>query len=292
MLKNLLVLLVVSCAASAYPQQESLLIGPGDMVQVDVLDTPEMEQQARVSDDGTIALAYIGNVHIAGQTPGAAANQIQQQLINKNVMKHPQVSVRVQEYVTGNVSIIGQVKNPGSYPIATPQSILRVLSLAGGLTDYADKHVAIQRAGRSAPIAYYAANDALRAISDSVQVYPGDTIVVPKAAIIYVMGDVNRPGGFAMTTNDEHVTVMQVIALAGSTNKTSVESHVRLIRTTSAGVQETRVRLDEIEKGKQPDVTLEPNDVIYVPFSWAKNIAMSGASIAAATAGAAVYAVP
>jgi polysaccharide export outer membrane protein len=85
---------------------------------------------------------------------------------------------------------------------------------------------------------------------------------------------------------------MQVIALAGSTNKTSVESHVRLIRTTSAGVQETRVRLDEIEKGKQPDVTLEPNDVIYVPFSWAKNIAMSGASIAAATAGAAVYAVP
>src|ERR1700760_1843131 len=74
------------------PQKESLLIGPGDLIQVDVLDTPEMEQQVRVTDDGSAPLAFVGNVQVAGKTPSAAADAIRLLLISKNVMKHPQVS--------------------------------------------------------------------------------------------------------------------------------------------------------------------------------------------------------
>ena len=109
--------------------------------------------------------------------------------------------------------------------------------------------------------------------------------------MIYVMGDVNRPGAYAITSNDAHLSVLQVIALAGSATKTAVQSHIRLIRTTDHGSVEMPVRLDAIQKGKQADIALQPNDILYVPFSWMKNVAMSSSSIAATTAGAAIYVV-
>ena len=279
--------LTVPCLA----QQESLLIGPGDLIQVDVMDTPEMEQQVRVTDDGTVPLAYIGNIHVAGETPAEAAAGIQKALIEKKVMHQPQVTVRMQELATQDVSVLGQVRTPGTYSITTPQTILKVLSLAGGLTDTADRNVVVKRHKSAEQVKYYVSNDAEQALSDVVMVYPGDTVLVSRAPMVYVMGDVNRPGGYAIATNDEHLSVLQLIAMAGSANKTSVQSRVRLIRTTDHGQVELPVRLDQMEKGKQPPLMLQVNDIVYVPFSWVKNVAMSSASIAASTAGAAIYVV-
>lgn len=271
-------------------QTESLLIGPGDLVQLDVIDTPELEQQVRVSDAGTVTLAFLGEMKIAGETPSAAAAFIAKGLVDKKVMKAPQVTLKIVEYATQEVSVLGQVRNPGSYAVATPQPILKVLALAGGLTDIADRHVTIKRHDTSTKVSYYLANNADEALADGVLVYPGDIVVIPKAAFIYVMGDVARPGGYAISTNDSHVTVLQAVAMAGSANKTAIQSHVRLIRTNATGTNETAIRLDAIEKGKQPDVTLEANDVLYIPFSWVKNAAVNASTIAASTSSAAIYA--
>lgn len=285
----IVMILTVQPAAA---QKESLLIGPGDLIQVDVLDTPEMEQQVRVTDEGNAPLAYVGNVKVGGMTPGAAAEAIQLLLISKNVMKHPQVTVRVQEYSTQDVSVLGQVHTPGAYPLTTPQPVLRVLSLAGGVTDLADRQVTIKRHGSPTQLTYMLSNDPQKMLTDMVMVYPGDIVMVPNAPVIYIMGDVGRPGGYAMSSNASHLTMLQAIARAGSANKTSVPSKVRLIRNTGDGTKETRVRLDAMEKGKIPDIDLQANDIIFVPFSWMKNVAMSGSTIAASTAGAAIYAIP
>jgi polysaccharide export outer membrane protein len=276
----------------AAAQKESLLIGPGDLIQVDVLDTPEMEQQVRVTDEGNAPLAYVGNVKVGGMTPGAAAEAIQLLLVSKNVMKHPQVTVRVQEYSTQDVSVLGQVHTPGAYPLTTPQPVLRVLSLAGGVTDLADRQVTIKRHGSPEQLTYMLSNDPQKMLTDMVMVYPGDIVMVPNAPVIYIIGDVGRPGGYAMSSNASHLTLLQAIARAGSANKTSVPSKVRLIRNTGDGAKETRVHLDAMEKGKIPDIDLQANDIIFVPFSWMKNVAMSGSTIAASTAGAAIYAIP
>jgi polysaccharide export outer membrane protein len=276
--------LALTCLA-----QESLLIGPGDLIQVDVMDTPEMEQQVRVTDDGSAQLAYIGSVPVAGQTPAAAAAAIQAALIEKKVMRHPQVTVKLQELATQDVSILGQVHTPGTYSIATPQTILKVLSMAGGLTDGADRHVTVKRHKSGEQLTYYVANDSDQALAHVVMVYPGDMILVQRAPTVYVMGDVNRPGGYVIATNDDRLSVMQVIAMAGSATKTSMQSRVRLIRKTEHGEVELPVRLDQIQKGKQPDIMLQSNDIVYVPFSWMKNIAVGSANIGASTAGAALY---
>jgi polysaccharide export outer membrane protein len=291
----LLAVMLIAMMLSVQPaaaQKESLLIGPGDLIQVDVLDTPEMEQQVRVTDEGNAPLAYIGNVKVGGMTPGAAAEAIQLLLVSKNVMKHPQVTVRVQEYSTQDVSVLGQVHTPGAYPLTTPQPVLRVLSLAGGVTDLADRQVTIKRHGSPQQLTYMLSNDPQKMLTDMVMVYPGDIVMVPNAPVIYIMGDVGRPGGYAMSANASHLTLLQAIARAGSANKTSVPSKVRLIRDTGDGAKETRVHLDEMQKGKIPDIDLQANDIVFVPFSWMKNVAMSGSTIAASTAGAAIYAIP
>ena len=275
----------------SFAQQESLLIGPGDLLQVNVMDTPEMEQQVRVADDGSVPLAYIGTVHVGGQTPAAASIVIEQALKDKKVMHQPQVTVRMMEMATQDVSVLGQVRTPGTYSITTPQTILKVLSLAGGLTDTADRHITVKRNKTGEQLRYFVSNDAEQAFSDVVMVYPGDTVLIARVPMVYVMGDVSRPGEYAIATNDARVSLLQVIAMAGSANHTSKQSHVRLIRTTGQGQVEMPVRLDEMEKGKQPPLMLQANDIVYVPFSWMKNVAMNSATIAASTAGAAVYVV-
>lgn len=282
-------LLLGSLAVPCLAQQESLLIGPGDMIQVDVMDTPEMEQQVRVSDAGSVTLAYVGSIHVAGQTPAAAAAQIQQALIEKKVMLHPQVTVKMQEMATQDVSVLGQVHTPGTYSITTPQTILKVLSLAGGLTDAADRNVTVKRNRTGEELRYYVANDAQQALSNVVMVYPGDTVLVARAPMVYVMGDVGRPGGYVIASNDARLSVLQLVAMAGSANKTAMQSRVRLIRPTEHGEVEMPVHLSDIEKGKRPDIMLQPNDIIYVPFSWMKNVAMSSSSIGSSTASAAIY---
>jgi polysaccharide export outer membrane protein len=282
-------LLLGALMAPCLAQQESLLIGPGDMIQVDVMDTPEMEQQVRVTDDGNVSLAYLGSIHIAGETPAAAAASIQQVLIDKKVMRHPQVTVKMQELATQDVSVLGQVHTPGTYSITTPQTILKVLSLAGGLTDAADRHITVKRNKTGEQLSYYVSNDADQALSHVVMVHPGDTVLVARAPMVYVMGDVNRPGGYVIASNDARLSVLQLVAMAGSANKTAMQSHVRLIRPTDHGEVELAVRLDAIEKGKKPDIMLQPNDIVYVPFSWMKNVAIGSSSIGASTASAAVY---
>jgi len=281
----ILAALTLSCVA----QTESLLIGPGDLLLVEVFDTPEMVQMVRVTDAGTVRLHLIGELKLAGETPIEAGKIVENALIDEKIMREPQVTVRIEEYGT-DVSVLGEVKNPGTYSITTAQPILKILSLAGGLTGMADRNVTVQRHhDRSQKIQYYLANDAEQALADGLMVYPGDIVVVPRAAIVYVLGDVARPGGYPITTNDSRLTVLQAIAMAGSANKTSVASHVRLIRKTSEGQQELPIQLAAIQKGKQPDLVLQPDDVLYVPFSWMKNVAISASSIAASTSGAAVY---
>lgn len=285
-----LLLLLFSLSAGLPAQNESLLIGPGDLLHLQVYDTPEMEQHARVTDAGTIPFSFLGSVKVSGMTPEQAATQIQQRLVAAGVMLHPQVTVRVEAYATQNVSVMGQVQKPGVYEIDTARKAVEVLALAGGLTDLADRHITIQRSGpERQKIEYYYSNAALTALSDDPMVYPGDTVIVPKAAVVYVLGDVSKPGGYPMSTNNSRMTVLQAIALAGYANHTAAVGKSKLVRETATGLQEIDLEVNAIQKGKKPDVALLPDDVIYIPFSFMRNIGINGQGILASAASAAIY---
>jgi polysaccharide biosynthesis/export protein len=285
-----LLLLLFSVTSKLPAQNESLLIGPGDLLHLQVYDTPEMEQRARVTDAGTIPFSFLGSVSVSGMTPEQAAEQIQHRLVAAGVMLHPQVTVRVEAYATQNVSVMGQVQKPGIYEIDTARKVVEVLALAGGLTDLADRHITIQRFGpEKQKVDYYYSNAAQTALSDDPMVYPGDTVIVPKAAVVYVLGDVSKPGGYPMSTNNSRMTVLQAIALAGYANHTAAVGKSRLVRETATGVEEIDLEVTAIQKGKKPDVALLPDDVVYIPFSFMRNIGINGQGILASAASAAIY---
>jgi polysaccharide export outer membrane protein len=161
--------------------------------------------------------------------------------------------------------------------------------MAGGLTELADRKIVIERRATHERFTYVVSNDGSAALDQKVVVYPGDTVLVAKVGVVYVLGDVGRPGGFPMATNDSTISVLQAVALAGGTPPTAVPSHARLIRKTPQGYAETHLPLSDMQKGKVADMPMFANDIVYVPFSYAKSMVVNASSIIAVAGSAAVY---
>jgi polysaccharide export outer membrane protein len=287
--------------------QESLLIGPGDMVHVQVLDAPELEQHARITDSGDFPLLVGGGVHIAGLTPEQASAAIGKHMVDQHYLVNPRISVTVEIYATQNISIIGEVHAPGVYGVTTQKTVADALALAGGLLPDADRNVIIQRHGTGKLITYYSSNSpivtpdsataGLKTVNETTlrerdtMVNPGDTIRVARAEMVYAIGDFGRPGAFPIVMNDSQLTVLQLVALAGGANKTARLGHTRLVHKGSDGkLEEVQLSLGDMEKGKKPDQILQANDILYVPFSFGKNAALGAISLGAAATSAAPFA--
>lgn len=285
----LIAIMVGTCVAQP-SVNNSLLISPGDQLHISILDMPDMEQFPRVTDAGDIPVQGVGNVRIVNMSPGEAAHAIRDRLVSEHYLNHPVVTVVVDQYATQDVTLIGEVKTPGAYPIATPRKILDVIALGGGLTESADRDILVERRGEETnPIHYNLSNDGERAIKEQVLVRPGDTVVVPKAGIVYVLGDVNRPGGFTMSNNESKMTLLEALSNAGGPARTAKLNKARLI--SKVDHTETQISLGDIQKGKRPDFPMKPGDILFVPFSYAKNLVIStSAGILGAAGSAAVYA--
>jgi polysaccharide export outer membrane protein len=282
--------LLFCCAVCCCAQTESLTIGPGDLLHLKVLEAPELEQSARVTDAGTLTLILGGSVQVAGLAPPEAALAIARVLVEHHYVLTPHVSVTLEQTATQNVTIMGQVRSPGSYPIGTPRPILDVLALAGGLTDLADRKVTIERHATKERVEFVVSNSAKAALDASIAVLPGDTVIVPKADVVYILGDVNRPGGIAIVTNDSKLSALEALSLAGGTPPNAVPSHARLIRRQADGSHvDLPLQLSAMQKGKQPDIPLQSDDIVYVPFSYARNMAVGAGSLVGATSSAAIY---
>jgi len=271
------------------PSAESLLIGPGDLLRITFLREPELDQHVRVLDAGDVALTLAGNVPVQGLTPADAALRIADRYREGNFLLHPEVSVFIEEYATQTVTIVGQVAHPGAIRLTAPRTLIDVISLAGGLTEYADRHIVVEHAKDGERIRVFLPNRADDALNADILVRPGDIVIVPKAGIVYVLGDVGRPGGYVMQY-DSRLTVLQAIALAAGASKTASEKKVRLVRNIDGITQSVDLPLRDMERGRDPDVPLEANDILYVPFSVMKNISLGIAGITAAASSALIYA--
>jgi polysaccharide export outer membrane protein len=281
----------LTSSGPAPAERDSLLIGPGDLLHFQVFNTPELEQHPRVTVAGDAPLEFLGNVHLSGMTPAEAARTVEDKLMAAKLVLHPQVTVTVEQFATQNVSVLGEVHTPGTYQITVPRDVLDVIAMAGGLNSVADRTVTIKRHGQDGEkISYFLSNNSNAAFDASVLVYPGDTLLIPKAGLVYVLGDVRNPGGYVMDDNRSQLTVLQIVATAGGTNKSAVPAHARLIRKQPDGTfADMSLQLSKMQKGKQPDLPLQAGDIVYVPFSYLRNMAVGAQGIAASVAGASVY---
>jgi polysaccharide export outer membrane protein len=171
---------------------------------------------------------------------------------------------------------MGEVEKPGVYPAMSSRRLFDLVSLAGGFTVKAGKQVSItHRDLPTEPESVLLTSDPAKSMESNVVVYPGDTIVVSRAGIIYVVGDVGRPGGFVIE-NGEKMTVLQAIAMAQGVNRTAAMGAARLIRRSSGKPEEIKIQLKGIMSAKATDVEMMPEDILFVPGSAAKNAMRRG----------------
>lgn len=267
-------------------------IGAGDLLEMNVLQTPELSGKLRVSNRGDVFLPLLGTLHVEGLTAEQAQCLIRQKLKDGDFMKDPQVTVFISEYATQGVSVLGEVRKPGIYPSFGSHRLLDYLSLAEGLTPLAGAQISITRAGHPE------ARQRVKVIAGATpqpeanpEIGPGDAIFVERAGVVYVVGDVARPGGFPMDHNG-HLSVLQAIALAQGLNGTAAKSASVLIRTTPRGRQEIPLNLKKVLASKATDLELEDNDILFIPTSAASR-ALKGISAVLPTAAAAsIYRIP
>jgi polysaccharide export outer membrane protein len=273
--------------------QSAIAIGPGDLLDLRVFDVPELVLKVRVDINGCVSLAFLGDVKLAGMTVGNAQRMIARELVARLLVKDPQVSIFIEEFATQGITIYGEVNAPGIYPLMGPHRLYDVISAAGGLTLKSGRTVTVLHAGQSDhPEVVELAN--MNAGEHplehaNVPIYPGDTIVVSKAGMVYVLGEVNKPGAFLMEDNTS-ISVLKATALAGGTTKLASLKGSLILRKSLAGTTQTRIPLDKIYHGKAQDLQLHAEDIVFVPLSNIRNYGAMGLQGAIQAAVYSIYA--
>lgn len=264
---------------SAVPEDfASLKIGPGFLLSMEVFDTPEYSLELRVDASGNVSLPLAGDVHVADLTLVQASNKIASSLRDAKILNNPRVNLNVEEYAGTEVSVLGEVHNPGRIEMLAPKHLDDVIAMAGGETEYAGKEIEIRHASGAEPrsvVITYSRNSNNHVLSET-EVRPGDTVTLRRAGIVYVFGAVNRPGGYVMQ-EDGNLNVTQAIALAYGTTMPAAIGSIHLIRKNGdGGVEQIPIDFRGMEKGKVAPLELQAEDVIYVPVSKTKAILSSG----------------
>jgi polysaccharide export outer membrane protein len=267
-------------------------IGAGDLVEMTVFDTPELSGKLRVSNTGDVILPLIGSLHVAGLNANDMQNLIRQKFMDGRFVKDPQVTVFVSEYATEGVSVLGEVKAPGVYPALGAHNLVDYISLAGGLTPLAGTNITITHVGHpDEPEHVRISSAAASRPVDNPAIVPGDSIFVAKTGLIYVIGDVVRPGAFPMD-HDDHLTILQALALAQGTTYAAKSTASVVIRSTPQGHETIPVDLKKLLASKAADSPLQDNDILFVPNSGTKVALKNIESLLPIAASAALVRVP
>jgi polysaccharide export outer membrane protein len=266
-------------------------LGPGDVIQIHAVEAEDMsDKPIRISSDGYINLPTVGRLKAADRT----AEDLQAEIVTrlKRLILNPDVSVTVVETHSHPISVVGAVKTPGVFELQGRRTLLEIMSLAGGPRDDAGYTARITRQVEFGPLPLASASVDLsgqfsvaevnlqnimdaRDPTGNIAMMPNDVISVPRAQMVYVIGDVLKPGGIALG-DQKTVTVLQAIAIVSGLGKTAKATEAKILRVTPGSTtrMEVAINLKTILAGKTNDVALQPEDILYVPTSLKKDIAL------------------
>jgi polysaccharide export outer membrane protein len=248
-------------------------IAPGDVLEVGEFHTPEFHSVVRVSGGGTVLLPMIDEVRVEGMSELEAARAIAATLLSRGILNHPQVSVLVTSFIGQDVSVMGEVTRPGVYPYTVHHRLFDMISAASGLSPAAAGVVNIYH--RTDPDTPHPValdpNGATASPDRNPEIAPGDIIQVARAGLVYVVGDVIRPGGFIVDPTQEF-TVLKALSLAWGPSQNAALGKALLIREEEGGRTVTALDLKRMLHGKDPDQSIRAQDILFVPDSTAKNL--------------------
>lgn len=266
-----------------------LRLDTGYQLELEVYGAPEMSCALRVDDDGNVNVPLIGAVHVAGDTLREAEKAIAHELVANEMINSPNVHLRISAFAASTVTVSGEVQSPGKLQVLAPRTLLAVLAEAGGETTAAGGQVEIHHSqgGREqiVRVTYAPGKDSTEA--ETALVSPGDTVYVPRAGVIYVLGAVNRPGGYLMV-NGGTLNLPQAVALALGVSPVGSTNSVVVVRKRNDQISEYRLRMDEMQRGKAETFALTDGDMVFVPSSKIKSALINSSAVLSAAASATI----
>ena len=244
------------------------VISSGDLIEVSVYGVPELSQKTRVNGSGELYMPLVGYTHVEGLTIADAQAVIEKRLVEGGYVNNPHVSLFTTEYAQG-VSVMGEVNRPGVYPLVGSHSVLDLISAAQGLTPAAGRNVTIIR--RDDPkhgITVTLATDPAKNNDGNVEIQQGDTVIVNKGAVVYVVGEVMRPSGFVIDP-EQGLTVTKALAMALGPLQGASLDKTKIVRKTPTGLVEIPVPLKKLMHSNGQDVALQAEDIVFIPGSGA-----------------------
>lgn len=302
---------IASLAAEVPRPTGDIPIGAGDLLHIDVFQVQDLSGDVRVGQTGLIALPLIPDrIPVAGCTPYELGEKLDKLLQVNGLVMHPQVLVTVKDQTSEPISVAGAVAHPAILQQTGQTTLIEALAAAGGVATDAGDNILVARQAVSRPICGEpdppadpkAAPEMIHVkVSDllekgdptfNIPVYGGDVITVPRAGIIYMVGGVVQPGGYALNDPGATFNMMKMIALAhGLTSNAKQNSAVVLRKDPKNGqTKQIPVRLKKILQRKDPDIRLYAGDIVYIPTSGLKHaLGIAGAAAIGIGTGIAIY---
>jgi polysaccharide export outer membrane protein len=247
-------------------------IGAKDLLEISVFEVPELNITVRVSENGLVNLPLLGELQAEGLNRSDLEKKIAT-LLEKNYLKNAQVTIFIKEFQSKKISVMGAVRTPGMIDLIGRQSLLQIISMAGGLSEQASDTVIIFRQFRNTPSLSLVVklDDVLLKANPkyNIPIFPGDIINVPGSQFldIYVFGQVKSPGVVRMKMGSDQVTLLRAIAQAGGFSDRARRGKVLITRTIAGEEKKINVDVKDILSGGRKDFVLQAFDVIFVPES-------------------------
>ena len=269
----------------------ALKLAPGFLLNIEVYGEPDLSGHVRVDSEGNISLPFMKSLQVANGTITQAQDKIQQRFREQAILNNPQVTINVEQFATTSAMVLGEVQYPGRVELLAPHSLLDVIGLTGGETPLAGNEVEVKpedASGKAIRVYHYSRGsngDAIR----NVMVKPGDTVIVKRAGIVYVLGAVNRPGGYPMQEDGE-LNVAQAISLAQGMAMQARTGGLRVVKHSVDGQPiNVPVSYNRMMNGKEIPMNLAAGDIVYVPVSKIKTVFTTSSSLIGETAAATIY---
>ena len=262
-----LALTLPGAAAAAAQSAADYVIGPQDVLTINVFDQADLGGKYTVEVDGTFSFPLIGRVKAGGMTLRGFEIELKRKLAD-GYFKNPQVTVAVETYRSQRVFVMGEVRQPGPVPLTGGMTLIEALARAGSTMPTSSGEVHVVRAAQGAkgpvlPKGDGSGTEIFRAsirdleagaLQQNIELRDGDTVFVPRAESIYVFGQVKNPGAYALVERD--TTVLQALSLAGGVTENGAMNRVKVIRLVNGEKRELKVKLSD---------TVRPGDTIVVP---------------------------
>ena len=270
--------------------RSTYVLGPDDQIFIQVVDVPDISgKPQRLDPNGDLKLPMVGRLHAAGMTLEQLEAELTTRL--KVYIQEPDVAVSVAEYHSQPVSVIGEVRTAGVQQLAGRKTLVEMLSMAGGVGPDAGPTVRITRQSQWGAIplpgatadasgGYSTVEIDLKSLMDAtspdknIVILPHDVISIPRADVVYVVGEVGKSGPVALS-GGQSITVMEAVSSTGGVLRTAAPNHARILRRVGGDQKRTEVAVDlkKIMQGKADDVSLVPGDILIVPDSSGKRAA-------------------